>query len=91
MRKRVYDVLKKFENGDYVNRDNEGEGRILDEYASIGFVYLGISTQDGRTRETASLTKLGHAELELEEYSRMPPSMKQFFNLVNHSLYALFG
>lgn len=70
MKRREYDLLKKFENGHEVDRNDEYEVRILDRYASIGSIRFGVSTQGGQTEETASLTERGRTELKLEEYSQ---------------------
>ena len=72
MDERTFEVMKKYEKGDYVDPKDEF---ILDELASIGYAKYGYSFEEHRT--TAALTDRGRRKFLREKIYRNP--IKRFF------------
>ena len=69
---RMFEVMKKYEKGNYVDPEDMV---ILDRLASVGLAKYGYSIEKGKA--TASLSNRGRRELAREKIYRNP--IKRFF------------
>ena len=68
-----YQILRKYASGGVVEEEDRS---VLSDCAKVGYISFGYSIARGR--ETAKLTDMGLAQIEMEEIKRKP--LKAFLN-----------